>query len=758
MIRKKISLNFFFFFFIIAIVSFGVKTEASVKNNLLNSENKRIYTYAEAGNEKTKIYPIEKNEEIVFILPSAVKPESVALFRENSKNIGYVKGELKKTAISSGELINLNDYCKDNNYSVSVKFNNKEKTVKFLFSENVPSVFLISENPQTNGRLWVEASYEKENKAKGEVVVQQADGSISYEGKLTQIKGRGNSTWWEAKKPYQIKTEEKSDLLNSGKTENLSKTWVLLANYFDSSVLNNFYATRIGKELGPGVSIENCHVDLFYDGEYRGSYLLSEKVEVGKGRVNVEDLEDKNQIANENINIEAQPIASSTTENGAFFTYCEGVSSPEDITGGYLLEMDFEVRALEEISYFRTTRGQYVVVKSPEFATKEEMNYIATLYQEYEDAVYNGGINPSTGKSYSDYVDKESIATYYLVNELSKARDFFASSAYLYKDAGEEKMYMGPLWDYDLSFGKSRYERKEEEPPLGENIYNTIFGRKLLGIRDFSSLLNKKYEKELYPLIKNVIMGNERDVSESGITHSISYEKKRLKKTAECNNYLWYDAKSWEDDVNGFYDFIFQRAEFLKGAFASYTERESGREDLFGDVPPERWFFDEVMQVAAKDYMKNVYNTFFDPYSKVKRVEAAQIIFNVSGENLPSFKKIYKDINENDYYSPLPVVWASEKGILEGYPDGNFYPYGFVSREEMATILYRYENKPDCGDDISESFADKESVSPYAKKAVCWAIENGLLKGDNRGYLNPQGTITRAELAAVIARFSANKG
>lgn len=714
-----------------------------------------LYTYGNTEIAQTRINMQSVGGENVIFMPSSSSAEKFCLFGDfPEKSSLFIKKGNENIPFSSGMEINLNDFETDEIYTLY--FTDKKGavtdfSVKILFSDNIPSVYIVSDNPAEKGREWVEKSPDKSNKATALMVMLNENGETVYNGALTQIKGRGNSTWGQVKKPYQIKLSEKTDLLSTGNSENKSKTWVLLANYLDPSLLNNSTVLGLGKEIGMKTNIESTHADLYYDGEYRGSYLLSEKVEVGKGRVDIFNLEEQN--AELNGEKEEYPIKTATTKNGAEYTYCDTMISPEDVTGGYLLEMDYEVRAKEEICYFKTTRNQYVVVKSPELASKEEMDYIATLYQAYEDAVFNGGVNPSTGKAYSDYVDRESVAIYYLMNEFSKARDFFGSSAYLYKDKGEDKMYMGPLWDYDLGFGKSRYERNEEEPPFGENIYNTMFGRKLLGIKDFAELLNEKYEKELYPLIMNVILGDESKISESGGIHSVLYEKNRLLKTAEFNNLLWYKGKNTQDDVNQFYNFISARAGFLKDAFKSYIERESGREDLYGDVPKERWFYDAVMDVTAKGYMKNVYNTFFDPYSKVKRVEATEALFLVSGEEAPEFKKMYSDINEDDYYSPLPVIWASEKGIINGYPDGSFNPYGFVSREELVTILYRYKKSPEVKEDHIGKFADAEDVSSYAKDAFNWAVSEKIIQGDDNNRLNPEKTLTRAELATILTRL-----
>ncbi len=700
------------------------------------SENKPdIYTFGDSAVSHTRVTVQIIGEENTMVLPSSVKPENLTLFSGwgNSSDI-YMEGDLKREAFVSGRKINLNDFCTDGNYKLKFTAGESEYTVRFLFSENVPSLFLVSDNPEERGREWVEASVDKSNKATGRMVLLKDDGTLVHQGALTQIKGRGNSTWIGKKKPYQIKTDTKVDLLQTGNPENKSKTWVLLANYLDLSLMNNSIALGLGKEMGMETNIENTHIDLYYDGQYRGSYLLSEKVEVGTGRVNITDLEEINEEENDGTDIEELPIANSTTDNGAFFTYCENMKSPEDISGGYLLEMDYEYRALEEVCYFRTTRGQYVVVKSPEYASKEEMNYIASYYQEYEDAVYNGGINQKTGKAYTDYVDGDSVACYYIMNEFTKARDFFSSSAYLYKDSGEEKMKMGPLWDYDLSFGKSRYEENAEEPSYGLSVYNTAFGEKLLQIPSFRVLLASIYEEKLYPIVKDLDLGEDRP-----------------RESALCNAHMWHQGQNWERDVKNLRTFINERAWYLKDTFSYLSENTSYKKGRYSDVLENDWYFEAVTKATDKGYMNGVSDSFFDPYSKVRRSETAQVLFNMSGAKATAFKNQFADVNEGDWFAPA-VNWAAKKGVMSSVSKGAFNPNQYITREEFVMALYRYAGKPSSSGNLS-GFADSGDISADARNAVRWAVGKNILQGDSNLCLNPKGYITRAELATMLIRY-----
>lgn len=700
----------------------------------VNAEEGTIYTFGDSDIPNTKIDVQSMNGEDVIVLPSTVLAESVTLYSEYAKtyNITIVGAE-EETEFSDGMVIDLNEFCCDAEYKLKFIFSSEtdsfEREITFLCSENIPAIYLVSDNPVEKGRVWVESSADKSNKATGCAVMQKSNGEVVYDGALTQIKGRGNSTWMFEKRPYQIKTKTNVDLLQTGSPDNVSKTWVLLANYMDPSLMRNSFALSTGKMLGMSVNIENAHVDLYYDGEYRGNYLLAEKVEVGSGRVNVTDLEKKNETANEGINTAELTVKTATTANGATYTYCDGMESPENISGGYLLEMDYKVRALEEVCYFCTTRYQYVVVKSPEYASKEEMDYIATLYQEYEDAVYNNGVNPATNKKYSDYVDARSVACYYLVNEFSKSRDCFASSAYLHKNADEDKMYMGPLWDYDLCFGTSNYEEDGYENAFGMSPYKPEFGEKLLAIDEFSRLVKEIYLNEIYPEIDKF--------------DTYDY----IKASSEINAKMWHKDSEMEEERQALYSFISQRSESLKEIFTSHS-----KENPYWDVLKTAWYYDDITKVTRNGYMSGMDNGFFVPEFCVKRSEFAQVLYNMAQTPSVDVNSCFDDVNEDSWFCDA-VMWNKVSGIIDGYEDGEFKPEQHVTREEFVRSLYRYFKTPCVTTDKITGFDDSNEVSDDARDAMEWAIDKQIING-NENRLNPKAHLRRAELAAILVRIN----
>ena len=128
-----------------------------------------------------------------------------------------------------------------------------------------------------------------------------ADGAAIYDGSVKQLKARGNSTFLNTdKKSYQMKLPAGEDLLRTGKPENKAKTWVLLAGYFDATQMHDKLVKDLAAQLGLEYTASCGWVNLYYDGEYRGVYLLSEKNGIGETSVNINQLEKQYELVNKN--------------------------------------------------------------------------------------------------------------------------------------------------------------------------------------------------------------------------------------------------------------------------------------------------------------------------------------------------------------------------------------------------------------------------------------------------------------------------
>ena len=174
----------------------------------------------------------------------------------------------------------------------------------------------------------------------------------------------------------------------------------------------------------------------------------------------------------------------------------------------------------------------------------------------------------------------------------------------------------------------------------------------------------------------------------------------------------------------------------------------------FTDVKPGDWFYDDVMFVYEKKLMMGTSSTLFSPNEAATRAMLATILWRMEGSPAPKSSAGYSDVPTGQWYSDA-IAWATEKGIFEGYGNGTFGPNDPITREQLAAIFYRYASHK--GYDTSavgslEQFSDKDKASSWALDALKWAIGSGLMngKGDT---LDPTGTATRAEIAAMLHRF-----
>ena len=339
-------------------------------------------------------------------------------------------------------------------YYLTFKTSSGLKNCSIYILSELPSVYVST----SKGTSYIHQS--KENRDKQSVInICDATGkniySDSENNTVSEIKTRGNATAGYEKKPYQIKLGKKTDLFGMGK----AKTWILLANYIDASFIKNSVAYELAGRLGFDFTPETKQVNLYIDGRYMGLYCLAEKVQINKQRINITDLEDETDKLN--------PTSASgrvvTVHQGKFidnsaivrYSYVAGVKNPEDITGGYLIELDY-LYAGRERCKFTTKQGNTYVVKSPENASKEQVEYIAKLMGDMEDALYSDTGYNYLGKHYSEYCDVDSMLKVYAVNEITKNWDSYVGSTFFHKDRDKDGktalIYGGPVWDYDNAF------------------------------------------------------------------------------------------------------------------------------------------------------------------------------------------------------------------------------------------------------------------------------------------------------------------
>ncbi|MDR2622644.1 MAG: CotH kinase family protein [Dysgonamonadaceae bacterium] len=273
---------------------------------------------------------------------------------------------------------------------------------------NLPTMYINTENAKP--------VVSKDNYLKATITVKSSVATEEVTNLVTEIKGRGNSTWGMAKKPYRLKLDKKANILGLPAK---AKNWVLLANYADKTLIRNAVAFKISEITGLEFTPTVKFLDLYVNNDFLGNYMLTDQVEVNEKRVNVEEQDSTD------------------------------IREPE-VTGGYLLEIDGF--AASELKWFTSRQGLKITIKYPkdDEIVAEQETYIRNYINNFESKLFATDFkNPETG--YRSMVDTTSLINWYIACELTGNSDSFWST-YIYKRRSDNKLYFGPLWDFDIAF------------------------------------------------------------------------------------------------------------------------------------------------------------------------------------------------------------------------------------------------------------------------------------------------------------------
>ena len=175
---------------------------------------------------------------------------------------------------------------------------------------------------------------------------------------------------------------------------------------------------------------------------------------------------------------------------------------------------------------------------------------------------------------------------------------------------------------------------------------------------------------------------------------------------------------------------------------------------LFDDVEKNDWFYGDVVFALENELLIGTSHSTFEPNATLTRAMAATVLYRLDGKPTVTDKASFKDVKEGAWYSDA-VAWAQSTGVVNGYEDNTFRPDQKISREEMAVMLVRYAKYK--GVDVTPKgdlgkFTDSNSVSGWAKDSITWCVDNGIINGTGKK-LDPLGNATRAQFAAITARF-----
>ena len=461
-----------------------------------------------SGESVEMIRCTQVQDELVFFLPSHAQLGEARL-RLNTTSPVYIDHAAAADGMSCASFRLDTPY----DFSYSYLGGKHSSALRFVQSSGVPSLYI---DTQSGTMGHIHAS--KGNEEPGEMRLRTADGDLDHSGELKYIRGRGNSTWdLHEKKPYNIRLTAGADLLGMGSAEK----WVLLANAEDPSQLRNKIVYDFAKELGLPYTPESRWVDLYLNGEYAGLYLLCERNEVQEKRVNI-------------------------PEEGSFLVSQE--------LGGRLVE--------QGIPNVTTAAKQSLRVHYPEDAGALEE--ILDCWQRIENAVLaQDGIDPGSGMHWMDLIDLDSWARKYLIEELFGNMDGCAVSQFFYRDGSDpsDRVYAGPVWDYDYSMGSDANWQLTTPRAFYANRLHVRFSsdtpwfHALYGKKEFYDRMVEIYRDEYLPLLTKLL---EKTIPEYSAQIHAAAEMDRLRWNLETDSALL---------AREIAQFLRERADFLSGAW-----------------------------------------------------------------------------------------------------------------------------------------------------------------------------------------------
>jgi len=358
-------------------------------------------------------------------------------------------------------------------------------------SSNIGTIFIDTETGS------IEKLYKNKNyKENAHMRVYTSGGDVQYNDNLEFISGRGNQTWEYDKRSWTVKTIRDVSLVGM----EADSKWVLLANISeDSNGLRNRSVYQLAEYIGLDYTSKMEFVDLYLNNEYFGTYELTEKIEISDNRMNIGNLSNDNKTINgKNYEELIGTILEVNNDDGSFYTYSP-IETPGNISGGYVVERNYSTKWSSKPYRFRTSRGEQFNIREPSALSKEEMQYILSVFQSVENAIYSSDfIDIKTGMKIDELIDLESWSLKYLVEEISKNTSAGSTSSYFYVKKNDKKVYAGPVWDYDKTLGVAgTWANPEGLTYLSLHVLSpTSWWKNLYEYEPFFNLVKENYQRE----------------------------------------------------------------------------------------------------------------------------------------------------------------------------------------------------------------------------------------------------------------------
>lgn len=560
-------------------------------------------TFSYGQDKEFTIHPISTDSAFIVVIPAYWEPSAIqANYNSRHSNCAIIDGQRIQSQWEEFSI----SFNKPLEISLKGLGWNCIFPNKIIFYQsNLNSIFINTSSGTIDA---IDNSKDKSYKEDGRILVVSDSGRVDYCGNLDNIHGRGNMTWNLQKKPYSIKLEKSTELLGLKK----AKKYNLLANMCDETSLRNWIMLNTAQELGCPNAIRSAFVSLYCNGRYRGLYQITNKIEVSTAGVDIFNLEEATKKANKDKLKHCEKFSINRNDTTGFQKGIIASQNPEDISGGYLLEANFKLhRYSNEISGFIPEYGYPIVIKAPEYATQEQVEYITGYFNEMMEAIRSvDGFNPKTHKYYTDYIDVDSYIYYYLCSECFYNLDAVFASFYMYKDRGG-KMFCGPLWDFDLSLNTKVYfdkanghdsffvrEAREKDESL------MIFGQ-LYKHADYRHRLIEIFNNRFLPIIQQYTHSS-LDSIHNKISEDLAINNKIWEKEYQRLYGIFQNGRIWNKRANSEYEeilslgdywniknYLSQRILFMKDIWRTIDSEKSytsvyfdyGREEQFQHTP-----------------------------------------------------------------------------------------------------------------------------------------------------------------------------
>lgn len=191
-------------------------------------------------------------------------------------------------------------------------------------------------------------------------------------------------------------------------------------------------------------------------------------------------------------------------------------------------------------------------------------------------------------------------------------------------------------------------------------------------------------------------------------------------------------------------------AKNLNGLYAECTVKVTGELLAYDDLIPGAWYYPEVRGALERELFRGVGEREFAPFAHMTRAMVVQVLYNLEKKKDVPQDVTFADVPEDSWYCDA-VAWAASEGVVNGVSEETFAPDRPMSRQELAAVLWRYAGKPEADPEVI-TFKDGNEIAEYARQAMAWMVQQGLMQGAN-GTLQSTKTATRVETAVILQRY-----